>query len=637
MKQSRRNEGEAIPYSLHDLSEGFYEANEPPAGSVSGRLKPVGDLLVSGETSQALQNACGRASEVAPVSLDEQRRRALLSAQLETMRYRKGNDDFHCRYPFRESDVLLASYPRSGNTWIRAVLSYILARLNGEREVDDLRRLDRYAPSIYKGNLDQIAGGRIIKTHSRHFPNFNRTRKCIYVLRDGRDAAVSYFHWKRMMVKGFSSTPFSDFLKYNFLGQSDIFSPWQEHVMSWIFNPSILSEILVVTYQELKDRTMALFQEITGFLELPCEPDLIAEAVEMCSLERLRKKEKDRPEEFAQAINPKLDRTGSFFRRGETGTYRELFSESDLNLFYTVCGDLMTRLGFLTKAGGDWDARTVSCGPAENKNQPIEVGAGNGPRGFEIQRIDAKSCSSGQDSPIPQFPCQGRPSETQAQLARNVEDPTGVPVKQDCSGSPSQGHSADLLFELEDGTIWKPPNPPLAPEIIESASLERAFLDNLTVAELTEREGRKRMLIKPITDSAPYKLLSGNTIAYLEYTKRFGTIKSCIERFNELQRRIEEKGYPHDHEYICVYENENTIRDGRHRAAILRHRYGNIEVPVIRFRTKVPFPRWERGKVRPDFVKENEPIPPLPARPVEQGIEQGGLVVEPLQGAEAFI
>lgn len=81
-------------------------------------------------------------------------------------------DRSHLLFPFRATDRFLASYPRSGNTWARSVVSYIMAKITNDPEVESFNRLVKYTPDIYLGNCDQCPDPRIIKTHSHYMPHF---------------------------------------------------------------------------------------------------------------------------------------------------------------------------------------------------------------------------------------------------------------------------------------------------------------------------------------------------------------------------------------------------------------------------------------------------------------------------------
>ena len=84
-------------------------------------------------------------------------------------------------------DVFLVSYPRSGNTWIR----YILAHLLAPYEVIDRNRT--LYPDIYVPiNWQKVTMPRMIKSHE---PFTKEYPKIIYLMRDGRDVACSYYNF----------------------------------------------------------------------------------------------------------------------------------------------------------------------------------------------------------------------------------------------------------------------------------------------------------------------------------------------------------------------------------------------------------------------------------------------------------
>jgi hypothetical protein len=58
------------------------------------------------------------------------------------------------------------------------------------------------------------------------------------------------------------------------------------------------------------------------------------------------------------------------------------------------------------------------------------------------------------------------------------------------------------------------------------------------------------------------------------------------QRISEMMESLERHGYPHNGQYIILYNDEMKIRDGRHRASCLLHKYGNIKIPVLRLYLK---------------------------------------------------
>jgi hypothetical protein len=120
----------------------------------------------------------------------------------------------------RPDDVFIASYPRSGNTWVR----FLIANLLAPDEKITFRNIENYVPSIYKSadTLDAREGRRYIKSHN---PCYELYPKLIYVYRDGRDALVSYYYYaaERTFSLEHSKTSFSPLsLNSSRLGESTL-------------------------------------------------------------------------------------------------------------------------------------------------------------------------------------------------------------------------------------------------------------------------------------------------------------------------------------------------------------------------------------------------------------------------------
>lgn len=100
----------------------------------------------------------------------------------------------------RNTDIFLASYPRSGNTWMRLLLSDALLQLQGVKTTTG----GNIVPDIYKvdiddwsQNLGQSLPFRIIKTHEPLFfeKEPDDQHRSIYLFRSPADALASYYHY----------------------------------------------------------------------------------------------------------------------------------------------------------------------------------------------------------------------------------------------------------------------------------------------------------------------------------------------------------------------------------------------------------------------------------------------------------
>ena len=87
----------------------------------------------------------------------------------------------------------------------------------------------------------------------------------------------------------------------------------------------------------------------------------------------------------------------------------------------------------------------------------------------------------------------------------------------------------------------------------------------------------------PLTESESYKaLLAGSPCSIYSPFDSNHVVDSDYQRLSEVLKSIQMNGYPLNDRLITFYNDENYIRDGQHRAAVLKYLYGNKEVPVLR-------------------------------------------------------
>ncbi|MDY0193537.1 MAG: hypothetical protein RBR93_08420 [Aliarcobacter butzleri] len=88
--------------------------------------------------------------------------------------------------------------------------------------------------------------------------------------------------------------------------------------------------------------------------------------------------------------------------------------------------------------------------------------------------------------------------------------------------------------------------------------------------------------IVPLNDVPAYKYLVGDKDAFLNYKQyNYLTINNKT-RLDKALKSIKKNGYPLENKYIILFD-DNSIRDGLHRAAILAYLYGfDKKMPVMR-------------------------------------------------------
>lgn len=264
----------------------------------------------------------------------------------------------------------LASYPKSGNTWVRALLSALTTgdvplqslpgslgnessddalpvSLSGLDEVEALQVMRR---SWMLG--DPTSGAfRVRKTHEPWIagPDGHATRwqpegaRAIYLVRDPRDVVLSWAHHN-----GQSPTEAADFMRRgtsHVMGHGHVAHggwqavSWSRHVQSW--SQECPLPVLVLRYEDLLAEPRPCVEQIADWLDVPVDETSVASAVAACEFTELAAREVI--EGFAEAAAP--DRV--FFRRGRSGGWRTELEPDLARRIEQDHGETMASLGYL--------------------------------------------------------------------------------------------------------------------------------------------------------------------------------------------------------------------------------------------------------------------------------------------------
>ena len=237
-------------------------------------------------------------------------------------------------------DVFLVSYPKSGRTWLRFLIgNYLSANvLDFPDSYQDL------VTDIDANSLQaiQVQRPRFITSHRSFTPTFNRV---VYVVRDGRDVAVSYyFHLMKFQALS-KETQFEYFLLNIFDTALYGNMSWSNHVSGWLDKAS--PNFLLVKYEDLQENTVAALTRILEFAGLSVDKKTADASVEASNFSKLKKYEKSLEKINYKDIND-TDLSIKFFRSGKTGEYKNFFNERLMEDFLEVHGSVLKRLGYLT-------------------------------------------------------------------------------------------------------------------------------------------------------------------------------------------------------------------------------------------------------------------------------------------------
>lgn len=188
----------------------------------------------------------------------------------------------------RTDDVLLVSYPKSGSTWLRFLLAHVLT--DRSVDFDSIREIappvgrHRSAPDLVPG------GGRLIKSHEPLRPFYGRAgQRVIYLLRDGREVARSYFG--HLQAEGdFIDGP-DEFVDAFVRGAVDGFGTWSDHVLGAVAEADQDHPVLVLRYEDLRADTAKVLDSALTFIGAASPAARIESAIRANDKESMRAKE----------------------------------------------------------------------------------------------------------------------------------------------------------------------------------------------------------------------------------------------------------------------------------------------------------------------------------------------------------
>ncbi len=213
-----------------------------------------------------------------------------------------------------EKRIALASFPRSGNTWIRYLLKYYT---------------DLAPTSAYKGDTSKDHDTTLfIKTHDIVLDKF---RKIIHIIRNPFDSFYSYWNYRLNYIK--DNPEWDEHLDH-------CCSFWKKHTKNCL---NIKSLKIHIRYEDLITDCYDQLKKIVEFSDLEVNPEKIGYAVKQADFRRLRKLPKRKRIEWEK--KPK-----KFFSSGKAGYGKKYFSLAHQKRVIDKVGDLMEMFGYNTNA-----------------------------------------------------------------------------------------------------------------------------------------------------------------------------------------------------------------------------------------------------------------------------------------------
>jgi len=270
--------------------------------------------------------------------------------------------------------IWIASYPKSGNTWMRAFLAnYVLDR----QEPLPINELGAFTLSDTRPRFYQEAAGKpiaeiteaesltlraqaqaliaaarphdhFVKTHCLNgfhhdvrLINLEVTKGAICITRNPLDLVSSYAgHFNLTIDQAIdamadpgNSTIDAEHRIFTLLGT------WSDHVKSWRDGTDF--PMIMVRYEDLLSRPDAAFKSVVQTLGLPFDGARLDRALSFSSFQELS------AQESRDGFRERPPHAERFFRQGKAGSWQSQLTKSQIDKVTAAHGDAMTSLGYL--------------------------------------------------------------------------------------------------------------------------------------------------------------------------------------------------------------------------------------------------------------------------------------------------
>ena len=269
--------------------------------------------------------------------------------------------------------VWLASYPKSGNTWVRAFLHNLIFKIEEGYDINKINLLSvgdsarewyeeflsktcqdwgmgetaAARPRVHSKIASLTDGLIFVKTHNALVTHAGSpmitpalTAGAIYIIRNPLDIVVSMSHYFHMDLdsaittinRSFEPRPSNEKVVYQMWGS------WSENVATW--TRKLDSSLFVLRYEDLLEDPMIPFRALVEFLYLCPTRRQLERAVENSGFKNLQAQEQEHG--FVEMPSP-----GQFFRKGVSGQWRELLNKSQIQAVVDAHYEQMSRFGYV--------------------------------------------------------------------------------------------------------------------------------------------------------------------------------------------------------------------------------------------------------------------------------------------------
>lgn len=279
--------------------------------------------------------------------------------------------------------LYLASYPKSGNTWLRVFLANLIREQETPIKISDINNdsiasdrvmfdevigvesgelthdeVDELRPEVYTYIAKKAKKLIHCKVHDAYrvlpsgkalFPLSNNCR-AIYVLRNPLDVCVSFTYHQGHQDFDATIAQMAD-SSFELNGRLDRQSTqlrqrllsWSEHLDSWTQAPTSL--VHTIRFEDMYSSPVSTFTAIAEFAGYPSDSNRVERAIKASEFGELQKQEAELG--FSESAAPKR----AFFRSGKSGSWRHELSNAQIRTIVEKHRHTMQKFGYLNDSG----------------------------------------------------------------------------------------------------------------------------------------------------------------------------------------------------------------------------------------------------------------------------------------------
>ncbi|XP_068105099.1 sulfotransferase 1C1-like [Hyperolius riggenbachi] len=239
----------------------------------------------------------------------------------------------------RPGDVLIATYPKSGTTWMQEIVDLVVH--DGDEQICQRGPIFERIPFIefshvMKPGMEEInamPSPRILKTHlpvQLVPPSFWRHKcKVIYVARNAKDTLTSYFHFDKHVGIHPDPEPFEEYVR-RFMKGDVGWGSWYDHVKDF-WEARDKHNILYTFYEDIKKNPQQEIRKVAKFLGKELSEDVLNKIAKLTTFEVMKTNPMANASGFPKELVAQSEKC--FMRKGKVGDWKTLFSAQQLEIF----------------------------------------------------------------------------------------------------------------------------------------------------------------------------------------------------------------------------------------------------------------------------------------------------------------